>query len=386
MKNTTARRWRRPAILAFAVCTFLFSVWFVVSSWPPANNPDATLSDFPHFIISTVAGTGIRGFSGDGGAAIKANIQRPTAVAVDTQGNLFIADEQNHRVRKVTPDGLISTVVGTGETDTQSVDHIANTTNLSAPYGIATDHEDNLYVLNRGHDIILKIGSDGVAQRIVGTGVSGFSGDGGPAKEAQICFTNHLAVDSQGSLYIADTGNHRIRKVSTDGTIETIAGTGERGFMGDGGPAIDAELHNPVAIAVDHESNVFIADFSNHRIRKISADGIIETIAGTGDPKFSGEGWPATSSNIGEPCGVAVDRDGNVFIGDQINSRVRVVTSVGLMFTVAGTGRSGRTGDDGPAELARISNPDIIAFDSNGNLFIPDHNNAVIRKLTPVVN
>ena len=184
----------------------------------------------PKFIITTVAGTGKLGMSGDDGPAVEARIQRPTAVALDSQGNLYIADEQNLRIRMVDPDGIIITYMGTTSAAPQKVDQYAFDTNLSSAYGIATDKNDNLYVLSRGHAKIMKVGEDGLARRIVGTGVSGFSGDGGPAIDAQINFSNHLVVDEEGILFIADTGNNRIRKVSTDGIITTVAGTGAVGL------------------------------------------------------------------------------------------------------------------------------------------------------------
>ena len=340
----------------------------------------------PRFVITTVAGTGERGLSGDEGPAIDALIERPTAVALDSQGNLYIADERNRRIRMVTPDGIITTVMGTESYDVQSTDRHAFDTNLVSAYGIATDDEDNLYVLSRGHSKIFRVGDDGMARRIVGVGRRGFAGDGGPAVDAEINSSNHLVVDAEGNLFIADTGNHRIRKVSTDGIITTIAGTGTVGFSGDGGPAVDASFAAPSAIAIDTEGNLYVADFNNHRIRKISKDGIITSIAGTGEAGYNGDGKPALEAQIGEPCGVAVDREGYVYIGDQINNRVRVVTPTGMMHTVAGTGVRGHTGDGGPAEEAQTSNPDIIALDRDGNLFIPDHINCVVRKLTRVVD
>jgi sugar lactone lactonase YvrE len=336
----------------------------------------------PLFTISTVAGTGIRGISGDGGQAIDALIERPTAVALDSKGNLYIANEKIPRVRMVTSKGVITTVVGTDSTEVQEGSRPANETNLSNAYGVATDLDDNLYVLSRGHSKIFKIGADGIAQHIAGTGVTGFSGDGGHALKAQFNFPNHLVTDGAGNLFIADTANHRVRKISTNGVITTVAGTGKSGFSGDGGPAIEAELGAPVAIAIDADGNVYIAGFFNHRIRKIKTDGTIVTIAGTGVPEFNGDGKPALESQIGEPTGVAVDRSGYVYISDQVNMRVRVVTPSGIMYTVAGTGKQGNTGDGGPAVEAQISNPDIIAFGPNGSLFIPDHLNAVVRKLT----
>lgn len=336
----------------------------------------------PRFIISTVAGTGELGFSGDGGPAVAAQIQKPTAVALSSQGHLYIADEQNKRVRMVGLDGIISTVVGTGRTEVQSEERLAVETNLDNAYGIAVDQEDNLYVLSRGHGKIFKVGKDGIARHIAGMGERGFAGDGGPAIDAQINFSNHLVADAEGNLFVADTGNQRIRKISPDGIISTVAGMGEMGFAGDGGPAIEAQFAYPAAIAIDGEGSLYIADFNNHRIRKISPDGIIETIAGTGEPGYNGDGKNALVSQIGEPCGVAVDRAGYVYIGDQVNNRVRVVTPSGLMHTVAGTGVRGYSGDGGPAERAQTSNPDIIAFDREDNLYIPDHINGVVRKLT----
>jgi sugar lactone lactonase YvrE len=358
-----------------------------VTAFPASAQSSGTDADrghdvVPRFTISTVAGTGKRGMSGDGGPATDALIERPTAVALDSKGNLYIANEQIPRVRMVTPKGIITTVVGTDRTDVQDGDRPADETNLSNAYGIATDLDDNLYVLSRGHAKIFRVGADGIARHIAGTGVSGFSGDGGPALKAQINFSNHLVADAAGNLFIADTANHRVRKISTHGIITTVAGTGKSGFSGDGGPAVEAELGAPAAIAIDADGNVYIAEFFNHRIRKITTDGTITTIAGTGTPGYNGDGQPAIESQIGEPTGVAVDRAGYVYIGDQVNMRVRVVTPSGIMHTVAGTGNRGHTGDGGPAEKAQTSNPDIIAFGPNGNLFIPDHLNAVVRKLT----
>ena len=336
------------------------------------------------FIITTVAGTGVHGPIGDGGPALEAFIQRPTAVAISNQGYLYIANEKNYRVRMVDPKGIISTVMGTGNSDMQSQDRLAVETNIENAYGVATDKDDNLYVMSRGHSKIFKVGNDGMAQRIVGSGEMGFGGDGGPAIDAKISFANHLVVGSKGNLFIADTGNNRIRKVSPNGIITTIAGSGEMGFGGDGGPAVKAQFAYPVAIAIDGQDNLYIADFNNHRIRKVSTDGIITSIAGTGESEFNGDDMPALESNIGEPCGVVVDRSGYIYIGDQLNNRVRVITPSGMIYTVAGTGERGYTGDGGPAEKARTSNPDIIALDKEGNLYIPDHSNGVIRKLTRI--
>jgi len=338
----------------------------------------------PRFIITTVAGTGTFGFDGDGGPATEALIKNPTAVELDSHGNLYIADVYNERIRSVDSNGIISTVMGTGCSDFQTEDRPAIETNLSSAYGIAIDKDDNLYVLSRGHSKIFKLGEDAIARRIVGTGENGFSGDGGPALDARINNPCHLVAGSEGTLYIADSGNRRIRKVTPDGTITTIAGTGEEGYGGDGGSALEAPIAFPAAITIDEEGNLYIADFINHRIRRLSKDGIITSLAGTGEAEYNGDRRPALECQIGEPCGVAVDQDGYVYIGDQVNCRVRVVTPSGMMYTIAGTGIQGHTGDDGPAESAQMSNPDIIAFDREDNLYVPDYSNAVVRKLTRI--
>jgi len=336
----------------------------------------------PRFTITTVAGTGTLGFAGDGGPATEAFIKNPTAVALDRHGNLYIADVYNLRIRRVDTDGTISTIMGTGTSDPQTEDRPAIETNLDSAYGIAMDAKDNLYVLSRGHSKILRLGNDGIARRVVGNGESGFGGDGGSAIDARIQNPCHLVVDSEGTLFVADTGNHRIRRVTSDGVITTVAGTGEEGYSGDGGPAIKAQLAAPAAIAIDREGNLYIADFINHRIRRLSKDGIITSIAGTGEPEYNGDGGSALECAIGEPCGVAADESGYVYIGDQVNCRIRVVTPSGIMHTVAGTGVEGYSGDGGPAESALMSNPDIIALDREGDLYVPDYSNAVVRKLT----
>lgn len=338
--------------------------------------------EIPEFTIWTVAGVGSFGMSGDGGPAIEAEMNRPTAVALDSEGNLYIADSLNRRVRRVDGEGVITTVVGTGKGSPQKGDHPAMATNLVQPYGIAVDRDGVLYVLNRGHSKLLRVDADGIARTIAGNGRRGFGGDGGPATEGQLSGSNHLVVDRDGTIYIADAGNHRIRRVTTDGVISTWAGTGDGGHGGDGGPAIEAQLNHPSAIAMDGEGSLFIADFSNHRIRKITAAGVITTIAGTGDPKYNGDGIPATEANIGEPTGVAVSRDGYVYVSDQVNDRIRVVTPGGTIYTVAGTGERGYTGDGGPAHEALINIPDILCTDGEGNVYFPDHQNFVVRKLT----
>ncbi len=338
----------------------------------------------PQFIITTIAGTGKAGFSGDGGPATAAQINGPSCVAMDATGQLYFVDARNNRVRRVKTDGTIETIAGTGATEPQRGELPATQTNLLEPYGLHVDLDGNLYVFSRGHSKLFKVGTDSVARVIAGTGERGFSGDGGPATAAQLAWANHMLVNSRGELIIGDSGNERVRKIDLNGIITTIAGTGEEGFGGDGGPAIQAKLNGISAMALDAQEDLYIADFANHRIRKIAADGTITTIAGTGEPRYNGDGIPALQANIGEPCGVIVDRAGIVYIGDQINRRVRAVTRDGIIHTVAGIGKVGLQGDGGPATEARVFSPDILCFDAEENIYIPDFANHAVRKLTRV--
>lgn len=270
-------------------------------------------------MISTVAGTGEAGYSGDGGAATSAKLNSPIGVAVDSSGNLYISDNSNNRIRKITPDGTISTLAGTGE--------------------------------------------------------KGYSGDGGPALLAQLNSPRGVAVDSSGNVYFAGTGNHRIRKISADGTISTVAGTGQFGYYGNGVPAVEAVLNFPYGVAVDNSENVYIVDSYNSRIRIITSDGIITTVAGTFEQGYSGDGGPATSAKLNVPFGMAVDNNGNIYIADTHNKRIRKITTDGIINTIAGTGEEGFSGDGGEAVWATMTLPRGIAVDSNNNVFFADYNN-----------
>ena len=340
----------------------------------------------PEFTMTTIAGNGKREYGGDGKKALKASLEHPTAVAVSSDGIVYIGDSPTNRVRMIDKKGKMRTFMGTGETKPNDEIRAPKKTNLVSPYGVAVDYEDNVYVLNRGHNYIHKVTPEGEHTIIAGNGRRGFGGDGGLATEATVSWPNHLVADHAGNLFVADTGNHRIRKIDVNGIITTVAGNGEEGFSGDGGPATEAAMRYPSAIDMDEAGNIYIADFENHRIRKVDTNGIMTTIAGTGEPKYNGDDLAALEANIGEPCGVAVDSKGYVYIGDQVNLRVRVVTPSGKLHTVAEIGKVGTTGEGGPAHLARMSNPDIITFDAEDNLYIPDNRMGLIRKLVRVKN
>ncbi len=338
----------------------------------------------PGGVISTVAGIGTKGFSGDGGPATSAQLFDSRGVAVDTAGNLFIADTFNQRVRKVTPGGVISTAAGNGTDGFSGDGGPATSAMLDSPSGVAVDTAGNLFIADTSNQRSRKVTPGGVISTVAGNGTDGFSGDGGPATSAMLDSPSGVAVDTVGNLFIADTSNQRVRKVTPVGVISTVAGIGTKGFSGDGGPATSAQLFNPRGVAVDTAGNLFIADFYNQRVRKVTPVGVISTVAGIGTNGFSGDGGPATSAQFFNPSGIAVDTAGNLFIADSNNHRVRKVTPVGVISTVAGNGTYGFSGDGGPASSAQLDNPWLVAVDTAGNLFISDFYNQRVRKVTPV--
>jgi uncharacterized protein (TIGR03437 family) len=327
-------------------------------------------------VIATVAGNGTFGFSGDNGPATSAQLNGPSGVAVDSGGNLYIADVGNSRIRKVS-NGVITTVAGGGMQSGDSGP--ATSAEMSGPAGVAVDSAGNLYIADTLDNRIRKV-SNGVISTVAGNGTPGFSGDNGLATSAELNGPVGVAVDSAGNLYIADSGNYRVRKVS-GGVITTVAGSGGPGYplVGDNGPAVHAQL-NPVGVAVDSGGNLYIADVGNDRIRKVS-NGVITTVAGTGATGFSGDDGPATSAHLDEPWGVAVDATGNLYIADTDNSCIRKVSNR-VITTVAGTGTQGFSGDNGPATNAQLNSPWGVAVDPAGNLYVADRNNNRIRKVS----
>jgi uncharacterized protein (TIGR03437 family) len=327
-------------------------------------------------VIATVAGGG--SLIGDNGPATSAQLFSPNGVAWGSAGNLYIVD--SGRIRTVS-NGVISTVAGIGTFGFSGDNGPATSAELDYPGGVAVDSAGNFYIADTGNHRIRKV-SGGVISTVAGNGTLGFSGDDGPATSAQLDYPGGVAVDSAGDLYIADSYNFRVRKVS-NGVITTVAGNGAPGVGGGGGdgPATSAALSRLSGIAVDSAGNLFIAEFSSGRIRKV-ANGVITTVAGTGTPGFSGDNGPATSAQLNGPEGVAVDSAGNLYIADFGNSRIRKVAN-GVIATVAGTGTPGFSGDNGPATSAQLAYPDGVASDSIGNLYVADTSNNRIRILTP---
>ena len=319
------------------------------------------------------------GRGGDDGPAIAARVIDPRGVAVDGTGNVYFAE--NERIRKVDALGIITTIVG-GGSGYSGDGGPAIAARVINPRGVAVDGAGNVYFA--GGDRIRKVdAATGTIATIAGTGEEGYSGDGGPAAEAQIDNPYGVAVDGAGNVYIADRGNNRIRKIdAATGTIATIAGTGHRGYSGDGGPAVGAQLMDPYGVAVDGAGNVYIADRGNYGIRKVDSSGIITTIAG-GGVGFGGDGGPAVGARLRSPHGVAVDGAGNVYFADRGNHRIRKVNASGIITTIAGTGVHGLGGDGGLAVEAQLWGPEGVAVDGAGNVYIADRGNGRIRKLTP---
>jgi uncharacterized protein (TIGR03437 family) len=327
-------------------------------------------------VITTIAGNGREGYEGDGGPAVNAKLDEPWGVAMDSTGNLYISDVKNYRIRKVA-NGLISTVVGNGQLGFSGSNGPAANGEFSTPTGVAIDASGAVYVAAMTSHRVLKI-SNGVLTLVAGGGVAGFSGDGGPATNAQLDSPNGIAVDAGGSIYIADSKNNRVRRV-TNGIITTVAGTGFATLGGDGGPATNAQLSNPSAVALDNLGNLYISDWGNYRIRKVSG-GVITTIAGT-TAGYSGDNGPAVQAQLFGPQGMAVDSAGNLFFVDSGNQMVRKISN-GMITSVAGIWSSGFSGDGGPATSAQFSNPMGVALDSAGSLYIADYQNYRIRKVT----
>jgi hypothetical protein len=301
---------------------------------------------------------------------------------VDSSGNLYIGDSQNHRVRKVAVGGTISTVAGTGTAGYSGDGGPATSAQLNYPIGVAVDSSGNLYIADEVNQRIRKVTAGGTISTVAGTGTAGYSGDGGQATSARLNYPSYVAVDSSGRLYIADTANQRVRRVGPLGNIGTVAGTGTSGYSGDGGQATSAQLNTPSGIAVDSSGNLYIADYSNARIRRVGPLGNIGTVAGSGTDGFSGDGGAATSARLYHPGAVAVDTSGNQYILDFDNFRIRKVTAGGTISTVAGTGTHGYSGDGGPATSARIGSASDVAVDAAGRVYVADSDNARIRVLT----
>lgn len=342
-------------------------------------------------MISTVAGNGVQGLTGNGGPADSAEIDFPKGIAVDRAGNLYIADYVRSVVRKVDTAGIISVFAGTGAYGYGGDNGPADSAKLYAPEGVAVDTAGNVYIADNNNNVVRKVNTAGIITTIAGnaSGHAGYVGDGHPADSALLNNPMAVAVDLAGNIYISDNGNNVIRKVNPAGIISTYAGRDTvSGYTGDNGPADSATLSSPQGIAVDAAGDLYIADNYNNVIRKVNTAGIITTFAGnrTITGTTNGDGGPADSAYFAGPYGVAVDSVGNVYIADVDDNSIRIVNTSDTINTFAGGNMpAGFGGDGGPATAAKLAYPSGVATDPQGNVYISDSQNYRVRKVVPAV-
>ncbi|HEX6013190.1 MAG TPA: hypothetical protein VFY87_15585, partial [Geminicoccaceae bacterium] len=322
--------------------------------------------------IFTFAGTGAAGFGGDGGPATSAALRQPTAVAWLADGSALLADYANHRIRRVSPSGLITTVAGTGTAGSSGDGGPATSARLTLPTDVEPTADGGFLIADYGNRRVRMVSPAGIITTVAGTGAEGTSGDGGPATSAQLAAPTSVAVKGDGGFLVADAGAHRVRRVSPGGTITGVAGTGNPGGTGDGGSAVNARLNAPVGVAALADGGFLVTEYEGHRVRRVSAAGVITRVAGTGSAGSAGDGGAATAAGLNKPVGVSTTSDGGFLIGDSLNGRVRKVSADGTISTVAGTGEPGYSGDGGPAVLARLASPNAAVENTSGAILIAD--------------
>lgn len=340
------------------------------------------------FRVYMVAGTGELGSIGDGGLATRARLWFAAGVAVDAAGNIVIADSFNNRVRRVdAASGKIETVAGTGQQGFSGDGDLATEAQLNSPSGVAIDDKGNIIIADSFNNRIRIVDArTGIISTVAGTGEQGCSGDDGLAVRAQLSGPTGLAMGADGTLFIADSGNHRIRRLDrSQQVLVTVAGSGVAGDAGDGGLAVQAELNDPSGVAVDRNGHLLIADTMNNRVRRVdAASGIMSTVAGTGEEGFDGDGDSATLARLMQPSGIAVDAEGAVYLSDTFNNRIRRIDGVsGIITTVVGTDLRGHSINGMLAETAPLNNPMGLTRDSLGNLLVADSGNHCVLRIMP---
>src|ERR1019366_5712021 len=343
--------------------------------------------------LTRVAGNGRPGNSGDGGPAAAAQLSFPMGLAADTAGNLFVADRDASVVRRIAANGIITTVAGSGVPGFAGDGGAATSAQINGPYGVAVGAGGSLYIADTGNNVVRKVSPDGAIRTVAGTGTRGYLGDGGPALNAWLNGPESVAVDAEGDLYIADTFNGRIRRVGTDGVIDTVAGVGSTGiYSGDGGPARSAAISLPTDVALDGAGTLYVADFGNTRVRMVSG-GIITSVAGQTNGAPLTEGQAAVNVRLEGPTGVTVDSGGSIYfveagigsgtglaVGDY---KVWKVSAAGVLTTLAGNGLPNYSGEAVAPTAAQLNGPSGVAVGANGVVYIADTLNQRVRAFTP---
>ena len=379
LKPIQAQHYRHTSSLLRVAVTLAAILWLSVASDTAAAQAITRVA-----VINTVAGDGTAGYLGDSGPATTAELNGPYGLAIDNSGNLYIADPANNRIRKVAlGTGIISTFAGNGTAGYSGDNGPAASAELQLPVGVTLDGAGNLYIADQGNNVIRKVSTSGTITTIAGNNTEGYSGDSGLATSASLYAPSGVALDSAANLYIADAGNNRVRKVTAaTGVITTIAGTGTAGYSGDNGAAVSATLNKPSAVLEGSTGNLYVLDTGNNVVRLLNTTGTITTIAGNGTAGYSGDSGPATSATLHTPYGLNIDSSGNLYIADSANNVVRMVSKAGIISTISGTGTAGYSGDNGAAISATLDNPQGVTIDSQGNVYISDQSNNRVREVS----
>ena len=336
-------------------------------------------------IISTVAGTGIPECCNDNGLAVEAHLHFPSDIDGDTEGNLYISDRSNNRIRKVNPDGIITTIAGLGKPGYGGDFGPADRALLKYPFGISHDNKGNFYIADRGNNRVRKIDQRGIITTIAGDGTHSFGGDYGPANQSSLAFPTDVIVDSLGTVYIADRNNNRVRKIDRLGVITTLMGLSQTEFNGDNEIAAETSLHLPFALALNGEDRLLVVDRNHFRVREVRLQSNqVETIAGNGTFLFRGDGGPGGGATLDAPSGIALDSKGNVLFADRLHQRIRRVGSNGIIETVIGNGKQGNEGNGRPGIEATLHLPEVLVIDHEDNIYLTQRsgNAWIIRKFS----
>ena len=337
-------------------------------------------------VICTVAGTGNALYDGDGKPALQTSFYFPRDVNFDSTDRALILDFNNLRLRRLNTNGTIETIMGTGSEEFPDDGALAKNTPLHHASDVELDTGGNLYVAGYHVPVVFRVGTDNRVFTVAGTTEYGNSGDGGPARAALLSEPFGVLPDSSGGFYISDIAAHVLRYVDQNNVITTLAGQGHQGYSGDGGPAVAAELAAPARLALDAAGNLYFTEINNHIIRRLDVGRQISTFAGTGRRGYTGDGGPANRAQLNSPYALRFAPNGALYVADTGNNVIRRIDRDGIVTTIAGTGEAGFSGDGADARAARLNRPSGIEFDAGGNLWVADEHNHRVRRIAKLVS